>query len=64
MALGLAAAVDGKPVAQRLRFSEHALSHRLVLRRIEHVGDQVSEVLGFGEAEAARGDGGRTFSFG
>src|SRR6185295_17254395 len=52
--------IDGKFRAQRPRPGSRPLDHLLVLRRIEHVRDQVGELARFREAESAGGDRRRT----
>src|SRR6266852_9778565 len=46
--------VHGMMAAQPAHFGRDALKGLLVLRRIQHVGDEVAEVLRLGEAKAAR----------
>src|SRR5574340_1456158 len=46
--------VDGKLRRQRRHLALHPFDHRLVGRRVEYVGDQVCELLGFEFGEAAR----------
>src|SRR5574340_117118 len=47
--------VDRKLRRQLRHFAPHPRDHRLVVRCVEHVGDQVGELLGFDFLEAARG---------
>src|SRR5258705_6287509 len=51
---GLPQAVHRMATAQPGHFGRHALEGLLVLRRVQHVGDEIAEVLRLGEAKTAR----------
>src|SRR5476649_18164 len=52
-------AVDRELLGQRSDLRAHALEVRFVFRRIQHVGNQVTHLLGLSHAKTARGHGRR-----
>src|SRR5712691_2513454 len=51
---GLPHAVHRMATAQPGHFGRHALEGLVVLRRVQHIGDEIGEVLRLGEAKTAR----------